>query len=132
MGNMFRSMGDGGAPGGLEDIIKLFSPASGFMSSADNAQTDDVQKLMDSVADRHSHMQKPTLTRIIITVKKQPKFRVIKLASEEEVKPNEQAKKIVQAYGAYKLAEVKAMKDMFGSNYIDEAKSLALVYHNNV
>jgi hypothetical protein len=131
MGNMFRSMGSGG---GLEDIIKMFAPSSNFITTQGGARTDDVQKLMDSVADRHSHMQKPNLTKIIrITIRPaEPKMRIIKIASETSEADNLKAEKLVKAYGAYKLATVKALKNLHGDSYFDESKALALVYHNNV
>ena len=131
MGNMFRSMGSGG---GLGDIVKMFMPSSDFAAARDTSNTDDVQKLMNSVADRHSHMQKPNLTKIIrITIRPaEPKMRLIKLSSEISEEDNHKAEQMVKAYGAYKLATVKALKDLHGEAYFDEAKSLALVYHNNV
>ena len=131
MGNMFRSMGSGG---GLEDIIKIFSPSSDFITGRDGAKTDDVQNLMDSVADRHSHMQQPNLTKIIrITIRPaEPKMRLIKLSSEISKEDSYKAEQLVKAYGSYKLATVKALKQLHGDTYFDEAKSLALVYHNNV
>ena len=131
MGNMFRSMGSGG---GLEDIIKMFAPSSDFVATRDSSNTDDVQKLMNSVADRHSHMQKPNLTKIIkITIRPvEPKMRLIKLSSEVSEEDNHKAEQMVKAYGAYKLATVKALKDLHGDSYFDESRALALVYHNNV
>ena len=131
MGNMFRSMGTGG---GLEDIIKMFSPSSDFVTARDTSKTDDVQNLMDSVADRHSHMQKPNLTKIIrITIKPaEPRMRLIKLSSDVSKEDVHKAEQMVKAYGAYKLATVKALKDLHGESYFDESKALALVYHNNV
>ena len=131
MGNTFRSMGSGG---GLGDVIKMFSPSSSFMAGTATAKTDDVQNLMDSVADRHSHMQKPSLTKIIrITIRPaEPKIRLIKLSSEVSEEVKAKAEQLTKAYGAYKVATVKALKELHGNAYFDEAKALALVYHNNV
>ena len=123
MPKMFRTMSSGGCGGGLGDIMKVFSPSSSFMSSTDSGNTDDVQRLMNSVAERHGHMQKPSLTKIIrITIRQKPKLRVIKLASEVSEDAKQRAEKLVQTYGAYKLATIKALTELHGESYFDEAK----------
>lgn len=131
MGNMFRSMGSGG---GLEDIMKMFTPSSDFVTVRDCGNTDDVQRLMDSVADRHDHMRKPNLTKIIrITIRPaEPRMRLIKLSSEVTEEEGRKAEQMVRAYGAYKLAVVKALNDLHGDDFFDESKALAMAYHNNV
>lgn len=135
--SIFKNLiGSGGSMGGSSlpgDIMPMFSACSGAQEASDSGD-DEVQKLMDGVAAKHSHIDRPDLTKIIrITITSKPKMQLMKLASTDEEFSDvdkSEAEKSLALYGAYKLAAIKSMQS-FGIAF-DEPKYLTMAYHNLV
>lgn len=135
LGGIFKAlMGSGGSMGGMslpQEIMPMFSACSGAQSAADSSD-DEVQKLMDGVAEKHNHTEKPDMHKIIrITITAKPKMHIMKLASEDtdfSDSIKKEAEKSLSLYGAYKLAAVKDMLN-FGID-LDEPNYLAVAYQN--
>ena len=138
MGDMFKTlMSSGGSMGGMslpQEIMPMFSACSGAQESADSSATDEVQKLMDGVAAKHSHTEKPDMHKIIrITITAKPKMHIMKMASTDNdfsTASKIEAEKSLALYGAYKLAAVKDMLN-FGVDF-NEPTYLAVAYQNLV
>jgi len=132
LGNMFNKLlSSGGSCGGmsLSDADSMFGAAPKSMVMADSGGTDDVQKLMDSVSQRHDHMKKPDVTRIVrITIKGPMGVKMASAdCSEESV---DEAEKSVSLYGLYKVAAIKARMQHDANFKLEDAEALRIVYQS--
>lgn len=121
----------------LMEMEKMFDPCSEFELSSDPNNDDEVQNFMDEVAKNHSIEAEPMRSRVMtITIQKSAsnKNQDIVNNTVDNLSENEknEAIRLVQAYGHYKLASMEAMNKFKGNNYIDTPKLLTLISQNHI
>jgi len=129
--DIFKSITSGAFPKELEDMFEP-SGCCGGSCGCEGGKDDDVQKFMDSVAERFSCRTEPAKSRIIrITIKAGSSVLEGKKPTKIDTYTDHgwSADILAGAYGMYKLSTFKAMKSM-GQDLDDSQFLLALVQNN--
>jgi len=116
----------------INQIEELFDPGCEFEMSSDPNNGDDVQEIMDSVADRFSIKAAPMNKRVLSVSVLDPQ-EVAKIASSEALNQDEkdEAARLQMAYGYYKVAATKKINELYGHNFIDSPEALIIVSQHN-
>jgi hypothetical protein len=124
----------GGSCGGVSmgDADSMFGASPKSIAMSDEGG-DEVQSLMDSVSNRHDHLKKPDVTRIVRITISQP-MGSIKMASTQtsdyEASTLYEAEKSVALYGMYKVAAIKSRLKADPNFVFDDSAALRLAYQS--
>ncbi len=135
LGGMFgKLLNMGGSCGGVSmgDADSMFGASPKSIAMSDEGG-DEVQSLMDSVSNRHDHLKKPDVTRIVRITISQP-MGSIKMASTQtsdyEASTLDEAEKSVALYGMYKVAAIKSRLKADPNFVFDDSAALRLAYQS--